>query len=255
MNCLLPADIKAANKIDIFSPEELAQLDKRRVPNHIAIVPDGNRRWAKRQLFSIESGHRKGTDNLITTVNAAKEIGIKAITFYMFSTENWSRNSFEVKALMSLLEFFLETKTQEMIDEGVRFHTIGDLSKLSKGATKAIEQTKALTAGCNGIDMIAALNYGSRDELCRAFKQMLADKLNSEDITEAMISRYLDTSQWTDPELFIRTGGEKRVSNFLLWQISYSELYVSDVLWPDFTSKNLMDAVLFYQSRERRLGV
>lgn len=159
---------------------------------------------------------------------------------------------------MWLLETFLIEQRQAMIDEGIRFHTIGDLTKLSDRINKTIEDSRQATAHCCDINMIAGLNYGGRDELKRAFKAMLEDfeqqKICKEDVSESLISRYLDTAPWSDPDLMIRTSGERRVSNFLLWQISYSEIYIADVLWPEFKPQHLYEALLYYQSREKRLG-
>ncbi len=247
------------SELECFTLEELAPIAKGKIPRHIAIIPDGNRRWAKSQGAKIENGHHNGCNNLILTVRAAKDIGVKAITFYMFSTENWSRDPHEVQALMWLLESFLEEHTPEMIEKGVRFNTIGDLTSLPDSALKAIQATKEATAHCNKIDMIAALNYGARDELRRAFNKILDEieegKITRKEITEQMIASHLDTSPWPDPDLFIRTSGEQRVSNFLLWQLSYTEIYIADILWPDFRPNNLLEAVLHFQKRERRFGV
>ncbi len=241
-----------------FTPEQHALINKARVPRHVAIIPDGNRRWARKRLQHIDEGHREGADNLISIVRAAKELGVKAITFYLFSTENWLRDPAEVQALMWLLEQFLIEQRQEMLDGGMRLQTIGDLSALPESTRQVIEETKQVTAHCDKIEMIAALNYGSRDEMRRAFQKMLNDyeqkKFARDEITEGLIAGYLDTSAWGDPDLLIRTSGEARVSNFLLWQISYAEIYIVDVLWPDFCATHLWDAVRFFQSRERRMG-
>jgi len=241
-----------------FTEEQLALLDKTKMPAHIAIIPDGNRRWAKANTLNITQGHRKGANNLITIVKAAKAVGIKSITFFLFSTENWTREKREVRALMWILESFLIEQRQAMIDQGIRFHTIGDLTKFSDRVIRVLEESKQATAHCNTIDMVAALNYGGRDEITRAIKSLLEDfertKFKKEAINETLISKYLDTASWPDPELLIRTSGEKRISNFLLWQISYSEIYVTEVLWPEFTANHLLDALLYFQYRERRLG-
>lgn len=241
-----------------FTQEQLSLLNKQMIPQHIAIIPDGNRRWARQQLFRIEEGHRKGADNLITIVRAAKEAGVKNITFYLFSTENWTREPYEVRALMWILENFLVEQRQAMLDGGMRLLTIGELSALPETTIRVVEETKKITAHCDKINLIAALNYGSRDELTRAFKKILndfeQDKVCKEEINEALIARYLDTSELPDPELLIRTSGEVRVSNFLLWQISYAEIYVANVLWPAFKPSHLLEAILYFQSRDRRLG-
>lgn len=233
-------------------------LDPHTIPTHVAIIPDGNRRWAKRKAAQTADGHREGGDNLIPIVRAAGQMGIKVMTLYLFSTENWTRDSEEVETLMALQESFLHEQQQTMIDEGVRFHTIGDLKRLPLSFQRAIQTCKEATAHCKKIDMIAALNYGARDEICRAVKRLIQEAkqgiLNSEEVTEPLLSSYLDTAAWSDPELLIRSSGEMRLSNFLLWQLSYSEIYVTDVLWPDFRPSHLVDAVKFYQTRQRRLG-
>lgn len=242
----------------LFSPGEISVLGKGPVPKHVAIIPDGNRRWAKRERCMIKTGHYHGTKTIIETVKAAKELGIKIITFYLFSTENWIRPKTEVRALMYLLETFLQEQRPIMKQNGIRMHTIGELSRLSKSALKEIHETKETTANCTGIDMILALNYGSRDELCRAFHKILDDyakqALKKNEITENTIAQYLDTAPWGDPDLLIRTSGEVRISNFLLWQLSYAEIYSCPVLWPDFTPKHLLEALINFQQRERRGG-
>lgn len=250
--------LSAPPKNGFFSPLEIAFLDQNKIPRHVAIIPDGNRRWAKLQASQAHEGHKEGADNLVTTLKAARELGIKSLTFYLFSTENWARHPDEIQALMWLLEQFLIDQREMMLEEGVRFNTIGNLSALSESACHIIEETKKATAHCTHINMIAALNYGSRDEICRAFKKILSDclegKIDKKDIHEELISSYLDTAPWGDPDLLIRSSGEMRLSNFLLWQISYSEIYMTDILWPDFQPCHLLEAVRFYQSRERRLG-
>lgn len=241
----------------IYTPEEIACLEKTRVPRHVAIIPDGNRRWAKQRDEMILSGHQAGANTLIEIVKAGKELGIKAMTFYLFSTENWSRPKEEVIALMWLLEDFLRKRCEEMQQNGVRLMTIGNLSALSAEVQIAIKETKQSTANSKDIDMIFALNYGGRDDLCRAFRKIV-DKyggmLNNECLTEDLIARHLDTAPWGDPDLLIRTSGEMRISNFLLWQLSYSELHVTDALWPDFSHKDLLNAIIDFQTRDRRLG-
>lgn len=241
-----------------FSEDQLVGLEKAKVPAHIAIIPDGNRRWAKSRKFDISQGHQKGADNLITIVKAAKELGIKSIVFYLFSTENWLRDSVEVQALLWLMELFLVEQRQPMVQNNIKFHTIGNLNRFSDRIKRTIEETKTATADCNGIDMIAALNYGARDEITRSIKKLIDEfqegRIVKEDITEHLITQYLDTAAWPDPELLIRTSGENRISNFLLWQISYSELYVADIFWPEFTPHHLLDAIRYYQNRDRRLG-
>lgn len=241
-----------------FTPEEIELLDPLRIPKHIAIIPDGNRRWAKNQSSSAEAGHREGADTLMDVVKASKELGVKVITFYLFSTENWNRPIEEVAALMWLLQSYLIDQQKSLIESGIRLQTIGDLSKLPEEVVQTIEETKQATADCNQIDMIFALNYGGRDDIRRAVQSMVSDLRDSLahgiEVTEELISRYIDTAAWGDPDLLIRTSGELRVSNFLLWQISYAEFFTTPVLWPDFTPKHLLEALISFQKRQRRLG-
>lgn len=241
-----------------FHPSQLDRLDRSRIPQHIAIIPDGNRRWAKKRLSSVQQGHREGADTLMETVKAAQELEIKDLTFYSFSTENWNRSPEEVLALMVLFTTYLTEQREEMVQSGIKLGTIGDLTALPYFLRKAIDETKLATQDCQGINLILALNYGSRNEICRAFRTMLEDyerqHLTKEDINETTISRYLDTHHWRDPELLIRTSGELRVSNFLLWQICYAEIHVAPVLWPDFTPQHLIEAIFDFQKRQRRWG-
>jgi undecaprenyl diphosphate synthase len=241
-----------------FHPSQLARLDRSRIPHHIAIIPDGNRRWARKRLSSIQEGHREGADTLMEIVKAAKELHIRGLTFYSFSTENWNRSAEEVTALMALMAGYLTEQCEEMVQSGIKLETIGELSALPLFLREVVQETKLATQECDQISLILALNYGSRDELCRAFRAMLEDydrqALRKEEVNESMISRYLDTHAWGDPDLLIRTSGELRVSNFLLWQISYAEIHVAPVLWPDFTPQHLIEAIVDFQGRQRRWG-
>lgn len=241
-----------------FSQEQMSLLSKTCIPKHVAIIPDGNRRWAKREIQHPNAGHHEGADILMDVVKSAQEIGIETLTFFTFSTENWHRDPAEVAGLMWVIQSYLNDKCAEMVDWGVRFECIGDASKLSEDLCQTIEATKKATAHCKKIKMVLAINYGSRDEICRAIKLIAADysinKIDKESITEELVSSYLDTHKWSDPELLIRTSGEMRISNFLLWQLSYSEIYVSNVLWPDYRPNHLFQAVYNYQQRDRRLG-
>ncbi|MCP5508531.1 MAG: di-trans,poly-cis-decaprenylcistransferase [Chlamydiales bacterium] len=242
----------------IYNTEELARLDPQSIPHHVAIIPDGNRRWAAHYGHDASYGHQHGADNLIRIVQAAKALGVKVVTFYIFSTENWNRSQDEIDALMWLLQSYLIDQCDTMIENGIRLQTIGNLSKIPKEVQDTIAETKRYTAACDQVDMVLAVNYGSRDEICRACKQIVDDclskKLNSSDIDEGLLNSYLDTATWSDPDLFIRTSGEKRISNFLTWQISYSELYIAEALWPEFTPAHLLEAVCCFQNRERRHG-
>lgn len=241
-----------------FHPSQLSRLNSSRMPKHIAIIPDGNRRWARKNFSSVNEGHREGADTLMEIVKAAKELGIEKVTFYSFSTENWNRPPDEVLALMALFACYLSEQCEELLQNSVKLETIGDLSAFPSFLCDVIKETKFVTRDCEKITLILALNYGSRDEICRAFRAMLSDydqkKLCKDQINEQTISQYLDTNQWGDPDLLIRTSGELRVSNFLLWQISYSEIHVAPVLWPDFTPQHLIEAIVDFQSRQRRWG-
>lgn len=242
-----------------FTEDQRNALNKEKIPHHVAIIPDGNRRWAKKNGFSIIRGHRQGADNLMEIVKAAKALGIKIITFYIFSTENWARDNIEVRALLWLLESYLVEQAPTMLESGVSLKTIGDISRFPSSVVKTIKNTVELTKHCQDIDMVFALNYGGRDDIRRAVQSILLDfkkenKFPVEAVTEDLISRYLDTAQWPDPELLIRTSGEQRMSNFLLWQTSYTEIYIADVLWPEFYPEHLLEAILAFQRRERRLG-
>lgn len=251
---LLPEEEKAK----YFTASQLALLNPHRLPKHVAIIPDGNGRWAKQRSSPVCRGHREGADTLMDIVQAAQELKIEAITFYTFSTENWSRPWDEVIDLMNLFNDYLNEQCEEMVNTGIRLETIGDLTYLPSMLQQTIERIKEATHHCCNIRLILALNYGSRNEIARAFKKMLVDyeegKLKPSDIDDGLISSYLDTSSWPDPELLIRTSGELRLSNFLLWQISYAEITVVPVLWPDFTPHHLFNALIDFQQRDRRLG-
>lgn len=258
MNTVIIEQPLQEEKQSIYSQGDLALLDPDKIPSHVAIIMDGNRRWAKRQGLPAMMGHWKGADTLFKIVKAASEIGIKTLTVFSFSTENWNRAREEVDALMHLFKVYLVKERAAMIREGVRLQTIGDLKRLPSFVINELEHSKACTAHCKKIDLVLAINYGGRDDIRRAFVSMMADyekgKLLKEQISEQLISQYLDTSQWPDPELLIRTSGENRQSNFLLWQLCYSEFYLTDVLWPDFNEQALLQAIHTVQKRQRRLG-
>jgi len=243
---------------EIYSAEHTASLDLSKIPSHIAIIMDGNRRWAKRQGLPAMMGHWKGAETLTKIVRAASELGIKTLTVFSFSTENWSRAKEEVDALMHLFKIYLIKQREEMAREGVRLQAIGDLERLPAFVIDELQRSKEHTAHCKKIDLVLAINYGGRDDIRRAVVSMMSDfekgKLSKEQISESTISRYLDTAQWPDPELLIRTSGENRQSNFLLWQLCYSEFYLTDVLWPDFDEHALLQAIQYIQQRQRRLG-
>lgn len=241
-----------------FTNEQRSLLHKEQLPKHVAIIPDGNRRWAKLMNGTASVGHRAGANVLMDIVRAGRELGVKAVTFYLFSTENWQRSQDEIAALMWLLQEFLVEHCQEMKDTGVRLKTIGDISSLPPEVVCVVKKTVVETTEGTDIDMILALNYGGRDEIRRVVQRLCQDsrdnQLDPAAITEEVINKYLDTAEFSDPDLLIRTSGEMRISNFLLWQLSYTELYVTDVLWPDFTPNDFFDALVDFQRRQRRLG-
>ena len=243
---------------EIFSPSELALVKGSNVPHHIAFIPDGNRRWAQKQNEQPIVGHRTGGNVLIEIVKAAKELGVKVLTFYAFSTENWTRSAEEVNAFMWMIQDFFREECDHMIANGIRLNAIGNTSALPEDVQNELKRTIDLTSHCVDVDVVLALNYGARDEMRRAIHRMVDDcaqnKLQKEQITEALISQYLDTAPWGYPELLIRTSGELRLSNYLLWQSSYAEFYSTPVLWPDFTSKDLLNSVIEFQHRTRRMG-
>jgi len=237
-----------------LSHDELSLVDPNNVPKHVAVLMDGNRRWARKRDLPDAMGHWEGADVLTEIVRAASELGIKTMTMYVFSTENWQRSEDEVEALMNILEFNLVRKRQQMVDEGVRLSSIGNLSRLPASVQNALDETKKATAHCTRINLVLAINYGGRDEIRRAVAKIIEQKISPEQVTEELIAKHLDTAPFGDPDLVIRPSGEYRLSNFLLWQVSYAEIYVTQTLWPDFTPKNLLEAVIDFQSRKRRRG-
>ena len=233
-------------------------LSASHIPSHVAIIMDGNGRWAKQRGLPRTEGHIRGQDALRTTLRAAARRGIKYLTVYTFSTENWSRPQEEVDALMSILVSAIHAETPQLIAEGVRMRAIGDLSRLPQQAQDSLAESIELTKDGAQITLILALSYASRDEIRRASQRLAAEaaagRLRPEEITEELISSYLDTAEYPDPDLVIRTGGEERISNYLLWQSAYSELYFSETYWPDFGQEALDEALAAYASRERRFG-
>lgn len=234
------------------------EIKKIYLPVHLGIIMDGNGRWAKKQGKLRTFGHRYGVETVRTAISYCSEVGIKFLTLYTFSTENWKRPRSEVTALMNLIVEYLIKETPEMKANNVILNFIGDLSKLPEKALKSIEYAINETKNNNGLLVNIALNYGGRDEIIRAVKQIAQEVKNNEmdieQIDGAMLSNYLYTSKCPDPDLIIRTGGEKRLSNFMVWQSAYSELYFTDILWPDFTKKDFDEAMEYYQNRNRRFG-
>ena len=231
-----------------------AEIVKETNLEHIAIIMDGNRRWAKEKNLPSAMGHKKGVDALKTTLRACKDFGIKYLTVYAFSTENWKRKKEEVDFLMELLAITLTNELAEMHSEGVVISFIGDISKLSNKLQKILANSVETTKNNTGVHLQIAFNYGARDEIVHAVKSIVERGVKSEDITEEMISENLYTKNIPDPDLLIRTGGEKRISNYLLWQIAYSEILVTDEYWPEFGRESLAKAVEEFKNRQRRFG-
>ena len=230
------------------------QIDRNNLPKHIAITMDGNGRWAKQQGKLRVFGHKNGIKAVRDTVEAAAEIGIEYLTLYAFSTENWNRPDSEVNALMTLLVSAINKETQTLMDNNIKLNTIGDTESLPTKAKKELTQAIDKTKNNSRMTLILALSYSSRWEIINATKNMLLENIDPSSINEDVFQQYLTTKSVPDPELLIRTSGEQRISNFLLWQAAYSELYFTDTLWPDFRKEDLEKAILDYQSRERRFG-
>jgi len=235
------------------------KIDGNNLPQHIAIIMDGNGRWAKQHTIGRIRGHKKGAQAVRATVRACREIGIKYLTLFAFSIENWGRPEEEVKALMSLLEEYLTKETKELQKQGIRLTTIGEINRLHPALKGKLLQAKAETSKNTEMILNLALSYGGRDEIIYAVKKIIQDskkgKLDINEINKETFPRYLYTCGMPDPDLLIRTSGEYRISNFLLWQMAYTELYFTNVLWPDFTKDDLFRAIASYQKRERRFGL
>lgn len=225
-----------------------------KMPRHVGIIMDGNGRWAEMKGLPRVEGHRLGAERAKEIIKASRELGIKALTLYTFSLENWQRPEFEIKTLMKLLEFYLREEMYEFQKEDIRFRAIGDLQRLPQGVRDLINQAGALTVSCSGMTLTAAMSYSGRDEILRAARKAVASGMKPEELTEETFSGLLDTRGTPEPDLIIRTSGEKRISNFLLWQSAYAELYFTDTLWPDFGRQELIDALTDYRMRERRFG-
>jgi undecaprenyl diphosphate synthase len=237
----------------------MEEIDKERLPYHIAIIMDGNGRWAKKKLLNRISGHMKGVDAVREVVTSCRELGVKILTLYAFSVENWKRPKDEIAALMGLLKQYLLKEREEMVRNNIRLRAIGRVEDLPADVQETLRETMEKTEKCDGMTLNLALSYGGRSEILQAVQKILVDcqrgLLIPEEITFQRFSRYLWTRGLPDPDLLIRTSGEFRISNFLLWQIAYTELYVTDTLWPDFDREELQKAIAAYQLRERRFGM
>ena len=230
------------------------QIDLNRVPQHVAIIMDGNGRWAKSQGKERIFGHFNGVEAVRESLKAATKAGVKYLTLYAFSTENWNRPKEEVEALMNLLVQTIMNEIEELDKNGVRMTTIGDLNNLPEFCQTELKKGMERTAKNDTINLVLALSYSSRWEIAEAMRQIATQGISPENITDQLISDHLTTRGIPDPELLIRTSGEIRISNFLLWEIAYSELYFTEKLWPDFTKEDLYHAIFDYQNRERRFG-
>ena len=257
-----PTGLCHPNLIDrkgmVIMAENKGNIPKENVPRHVAIILDGNGRWAKKRMLPRNAGHAAGSKNVEKICAAAWDMGIEYVTMYAFSTENWSRPKDEVDALMKLLHNYLKDCIKTSRKNNMQVRVIGDISKLEKDLQDRITELERVSAANTGLHFQVALNYGGRDEIVRGMKN-LAEKIKlgeivPEDINEKVISSHLDTSGIPDPDLMIRTSGEQRLSNYLLWQLAYAEFYFTDVLWPDFDKRELEKAVEFYGARERRFG-
>jgi undecaprenyl diphosphate synthase len=235
------------------------RLIKEKLPQHLAIIMDGNGRWAAKRALDRMEGHRQGADAVRTVVRASREIGIPYLTLFAFSSENWSRPRVEVEALMALLKNYLESELQEMLENNIRLLAIGDLARLAKDVQTTLYETMKKTARGTGTTLTLALSYGGRDDILQAVRRIMSHcqdgELTPKEISESLFSRYLWTANLPDPDLLIRTSGEMRISNFFLWQLPYTEIYVTSTLWPDFTREEFIQALLTYQNRERRFGL
>jgi len=229
------------------------------IPRHLAIIMDGNGRWAEKRMLPRIAGHREGAKSVRRVVKECRRLGVAYLTLYAFSTENWGRPQTEIDSLMSLLVRFLREETPQMMENGIRFNVIGDKNRLPETARKEVAAAMGKTASCQGMVLTLALSYGGRDEIARAARRLAEDiearQLRIEDIDEHAFCRRLDTSDLPDPDLLIRTSGEKRISNFLLWQLAYSEMVFSEATWPDFGEAELKAVFEEFSRRKRRFGL
>jgi undecaprenyl diphosphate synthase len=225
-----------------------------RVPRHVGIIMDGNGRWAAARGLPRVEGHRRGVERSKEVIEVAAELGIKALTIYTFSTENWQRPSSEVSTLMKLLELYLRKEVDGLARNGIVFRTIGDIGRLPGHIQDIIREAEKRTSSNKGMILVTALSYSGRSEILRAVKKILHAGVKPEELTEEVFNSYLDTAGIPSPDLIIRTSGEMRISNFLLWQAAYSEFYFTETLWPDFTKDEFLLAIQDYQRRERRFG-
>ena len=234
------------------------QIDPQRIPQHVAIIMDGNGRWAKQKGHMRIFGHRNGVKAVRASIEAGAELGVKYLTMYAFSTENWTRPQQEVNALMELLVSTIEDELPTLMKNGIRLETIGNIAQLPEKCQKQLEKTKTKTAANDRLTLVLALSYSSRWDIIEAVKKVAQSveqgSLRSDEIDETVLNKALSTAKYPHPDLLIRSSGEQRISNFLMWEIAYSELYFTPVLWPDFTKDDFYRAIVDYQGRERRFG-
>jgi len=240
------------------SSTDFVELDTTKLPAHVAIIMDGNGRWAKKRLLNRINGHEKGSETVRTIVRTCRQIGISYLTLYAFSTENWQRPKTEVEALMALLKKFLQSERKEMVENNIRLRGIGQLDRLPPKVRQVLDQTMAATRELTGMNLILALSYGGRAEIVRMVQEV-AEKIKRgtiepQAVNEGLICDHLYTRDIPDPDLLIRTSGEMRISNFLLWQIAYTELFVTPTLWPDFSKEEFLQILKDFQVRVRRFG-
>ena len=239
--------------------QEMHRLIKTKLPRHLAIIMDGSGRWAEKRSLDRLAGHQKGAESVRSIVRASREIGVPYLTLFAFSSENWSRPPVEVEALWILLKDYLHSELQEMLGNDIRLLAIGDLNRLPKDVASTLTETIKQTSQATAMTLTLALSYGGRDDILQALRRIMVNcregTLAPEEINESLFSKYLWTANLPDPDLLIRTSGEIRISNFFLWQLAYTEIYVTPTFWPDFDKEELIKALLSYQERERRFGL
>ncbi|MDD5017233.1 MAG: isoprenyl transferase [Eubacteriales bacterium] len=240
---------KKKQNTDVYS-----SIDKQQLPSHVAVIMDGNGRWAKRRGLPRSAGHRAGTERVRTIIRMSSDVGIRYLTLFALSTENWKRPKDEINTLMKLLLEYLRQELHELHERNVRINTLGDISKLPKEVADEIARAKQTTKDNTGLTVNMAINYGARQEIMAAVKKAIADGTSPDSIDEAYLSSLLDTAGQPDPDLMIRTSGEARISNFLLYQMAYAEFYFTDTLWPDFDEAEYAKALKVFAARDRRFG-
>ena len=242
------------NPVKTVLDKKIIDIVKKTNLRHIAIIMDGNRRWAKKHMLPSMMGHKKGVDALKNITKACDDYGIKYLTLYAFSTENWNRKQEEVDFLMELMVSTINNEIQELNEKNVKMNYIGDLTKLNPSLRETLNFSKEITKNNTGVVLTVAINYGARDEMVHAIKSIISDGVDIEDINEDLVSKYLYTNNLPNPDFLIRTSGEKRISNYLLWQIAYSEIYITNTFWPDFDKNALAEAIKEFACRKRRWG-